>query len=151
MKLFPRKRKKQIELDEIFMDSSNLPSFNQGRLEGRLALPLSERSILGVGVVFVLIVIIFFGQAFKLQVVEGKAFAERSENNRLDTSLLIAPRGVIYDSRDERLAWNLDDPFVGAATRTKGELAGGRRGDVHANDGEITVFEFEDVGAALAR
>ena len=109
MRLFSKKRKTNIELDEIFMDSSNLPSFNKGRLEGRLSLPLSSRSILGVGVVFVFIALVFFGQVFKLEVLQGKAFAERSEKNRLDTSLILASRGIVYDRREERLVWNTED------------------------------------------
>ena len=109
MRFFSKKRKTDIEFDEIFMDSSNLPSFNRGRLEGRLALPLSRASIVGVGVVFALIALVFLGQMFRLQVLEGAAFAERSENNRLDTSLIIARRGVLSDARGERLAWNTED------------------------------------------
>jgi penicillin-binding protein 2 len=109
MRFFSKKPKHHIELDEIFIDASNLPSFNKGRLEGRLSLPLSPRGILGVGAIFLLIALVFFGQAFNLQVVQGKAFAERSENNRLDISLLIAPRGMLYDRTGERLAWNEED------------------------------------------
>lgn len=101
-----------IEFDEIFLDASNLPSFNTGRLEGRLALPLSHASIIGVGVVFVLIALVFLGQAFRLQIVRGEEFRERSENNRLDTSLIIALRGVIYDRRGELLAWNTEDADI---------------------------------------
>lgn len=110
MRFFSKKQKETIELDEIFIDASNLPSFNQGRLEGRISLPLSRRSILGVGIVFVLIALVFFVQVFRLQIMEGRAFRERSEKNRLDTSLIIASRGVIYDRTGERLAWNEEDP-----------------------------------------
>ncbi len=109
MRLFSKKRKVHIEFDEIFIDASNLPSFNQGRLEGRLAAPVSRVSIVAVGVVFTLIAFIFFGQTFRLQVLNGKAFAERSEQNSLDTSLTMASRGVIYDRRGERLVWNKED------------------------------------------
>jgi penicillin-binding protein 2 len=103
------KKKSKIEFDEIFADASNLPSFNVGRLEGRLAPPLANRNVLLVGAIFALIATVFLAQVFKLQVVQGAAFAERSENNRLDTSLLIASRGVIYDRGGERLAWNKED------------------------------------------
>ncbi len=131
MRLFKRKRKQQIDLDEIFIDSSNLPSFDRARLEGRLEMPISHRSIIGVGVVFGLIVVVFFGQAFKLQVVEGDELRKQSENNRLDKAYIIAERGVIYDRNGERLAWNKEDDdltdFAGRAytdRRGLGQLLG---------------------------
>ena len=109
MKFFSKKRHEEIEFDQIFIDASNLPSFNSGRLEGKFEVPLTRTSIYAVGVVFTLIAVVFFGQAFRLQVVEGNEFRDRSENNRLDRSLIIAERGVIYDRRGERLAWNTTD------------------------------------------
>ncbi|MBI4086469.1 hypothetical protein HY416_00600 [Candidatus Kaiserbacteria bacterium] len=112
LNIFRKKRRSTIEFDEIFLDASNLPSFNTGRLEGRLALPLSRASIIGVGIAFILIALVFLGQAFRLQIVHGEEFRERSENNRLDTSLVIAPRGVIYDRRGELLAWNTEDADI---------------------------------------
>jgi len=131
MRFFSRKRMKDIELDEILIDSSNLPSFNRGRLEGRLEVPLGRWSVIGVGVIFSLIALVFFGQAVRLQVVEGAEFRARSENNRLDRSILIAERGVIYDRTGERLAWNKDDEdlagFAGRAysvRRGLGQLLG---------------------------
>jgi len=51
----------------------------------------------------------------------------------------------------ERLARNLDDTLIRTAACAERELAGGECGDVHADDGEIAVFEFEDVGATLER
>jgi penicillin-binding protein 2 len=131
MRFFKKKRKQHIDLDEIFIDSSNLPSFDRARLEGRLEMPLSHRSIIGVGVVFGLIAVVFFGQAFKLQVVEGDELRAQSENNRLDKAYIIAERGVIYDRNGERLAWNKEDDdladFAGRAytdRRGLGQLLG---------------------------
>lgn len=131
MRFFRKKRIAEIELDEMLIDTSNLPAFNRGRLEGRLEVPLSRRGVLGVGVVFSLIALVFFAQAFRLQVVEGNAFRAQSENNRLDQSLIIAERGVIYDRHGERLAWNKEDGdllgFAGRAYTSRrglGQLLG---------------------------
>lgn len=130
MGLFNRK-KQHIELDEIFIDASNLPSFDQGRLEGRIELPLARRNIYGVGVVCALIMLVFLGQVFRLQIAEGTALREQSENNRLDRAIIIAERGVIYDRNGERLAWNKQDAdiddFAGRAytdRRGLGQLLG---------------------------
>src|SRR3989339_1489899 len=106
MRFFRRTKKQDIAFDEILLDSSNLPSCNTGRMEGRIELPLSEKSIYGVGVIFVSIVLIFSIQLFKLQVIQGATLAEKSEHNRLEAGLIVAERGVVYDRRGELVAWN---------------------------------------------
>lgn len=106
---FGRKNKRTVEFDEIFMDSSNLPDFNRGRLEGRLELPISQRGIFLLGGAFLLVALIFFGKLFSLQVIHGAEYRERSDNNRIDQGIIIAERGVIYDRRGEMLAWNGTD------------------------------------------
>jgi penicillin-binding protein 2 len=106
MKLFRKRRGQDISFDEILLDSSNLPSFNMGRMEGRIELPLSEKSIYGVGVIFTLIALVFLAQLFKLQVIQGAVLSEKSEHNKLETGLIVAERGVVYDRRDELVAWN---------------------------------------------
>ncbi len=105
---FRKKKKIAIDLDEIFMDASNLPEFNRGRLEGRLELPLARRGVIAVGLFFTCIALVFLAQLFNLQVVKGEEYAARSVNNHLDTSLIFAERGVIYDRNGERLAWNAE-------------------------------------------
>lgn len=110
MALFFRRKKpaKEIELDEILADASNMPAFNTGRLEGRLESPLSRRSIYGVGAIFFFIACVFLYQLFMLQVVKGEEYAKRSETNRLDTTIIFAERGAIFDRTGELLAWNVE-------------------------------------------
>lgn len=91
------------------MDASNLPAFNQGRMEGRRELPITKRNVSLVGVIFVLIALGFFGKLFTLQVIEGAEFRAQSENNRIDEGLIVAERGVIYDRNGEMIAWNEQD------------------------------------------
>jgi len=104
--LFRKKKKTDISFDEILLDSSNLPSFNIGRMEGRIELPLSRASIVSVGIIFVLIVCAFSVQLFLLQVVHGESYAQKSEQNRSDFIPIIAERGIVYDRNGELLAWN---------------------------------------------
>ena len=106
---FRRKSKPLVEFDEIFMDSSNLPAFNQDRLEGRIELPIKKRGVLMVGGIFLAISLVFFGQLVNLQIVKGAEYRERSDSNSLHESLIIAERGVIYDRNGEMLAWNGTD------------------------------------------
>lgn len=106
MGFFRKRKKEEISFDEILLDSSNLPSFNTGRMEGRIELPLREINIYIVGAVFGLIAITFFGQLFKLQIIQGAVLAEKSEKNRLETGLIVAERGIVYDRNGELVAWN---------------------------------------------
>ncbi len=108
MRFWKKKKTIHIDFDEILLDSSNLPEFNRGRLEGRLETPLSYKAVFAVGGIFSLIALLFLGQLFRLQVVQGKEYAERSVNNHLETTHIFAERGVIYDRNGERLAWNAE-------------------------------------------
>lgn len=105
MKLF-RTKKPSFEFDEILLDSSNLPSFDTRRAEGRLETPISNRSIFIIGLLFSLITLAFAGRAFSLQVLAGADYREQSEQNKLSEAIIIAERGVIYDRNGELLAWN---------------------------------------------
>ncbi len=106
---FRKKKVTPVEFDEIFMDASNLPSFNRGRMEGRLELPLARRNIFIVGLIFLFVASLFYYQLFKLQVVAGADYREQSDKNRIDEGVIIAERGVIYDRQGEMLAWNETD------------------------------------------
>ncbi len=106
MALFRKRKQTEISFDEILLDSSNLPSFNTGRMEGHMELPLHEKNVYVVGGIFVCIALVFFGQLFKLQIIEGATLAEKGENNRLETGLIVAERGIIYDRNNELVAWN---------------------------------------------
>ncbi len=101
-----RKKKKQVDVDEIFLDAANVSAFNQGRMEGRLELPLTTRNVYVVAVIFALIALWFFHKIFLMQVVEGASYRAQSERNHIDQDVLIAERGVVYDRNGELLAWN---------------------------------------------
>lgn len=104
-----RRKKKKFEFEEIFMDSSNLPLFNQGRMEGKMELPITRYNVGVVAVVFLLIAIWFLSKLFVLQISQGAEFRHVSENNSLDKTVIIAERGVVYDRNGELLAWNEPD------------------------------------------
>lgn len=106
MRFFRKKQKAEISFEEILLDASNLPSFNVGRMEGRIELPLSRKSIVGVGVIFVCIALVFLVQLSKLQIIEGASLAEKSKNNRTEKALIVAERGIVYDRNHELIAWN---------------------------------------------
>jgi penicillin-binding protein 2 len=100
------KKKYEIYPDEIFMDSQNLPEFDETQFEGRLERPLSKNIFTSLRLIFLLVAVIFVSRSFNLSVVNGRAYAERSKNNSLHHEVIIAPRGIIYDRNGEKLAWN---------------------------------------------
>lgn len=106
MRLFRKQKQKIVELDEVLLDATNIPSFNLARLEGKRELPISMRSIYGVGVVFLVVSTLYLGKIFELQVLQGAEYRAIAENNSVDQAVVIAERGVVYDRRGELVAWN---------------------------------------------
>lgn len=108
--MFFRRRKKyrpqELSPDEIFMDSANIPGFEQGRMEGRLELPLSRRSVSVFFIAFAGMAIIFAVQLFRLQVIEAEKFNSRANSNRLEIQSILPERGLIFDRFGKKLAWN---------------------------------------------
>ncbi len=100
------KRHLELAPDEIFLDSSNLPEFDQSRLEGRLERPISERTLTGVMLVFVLGFFALVAQAAHLEVFKGETYAAQSERNRLRPSILFAERGAVLDRTGAPLVEN---------------------------------------------
>lgn len=106
MKWFKKKRAKIVELDEVFLDASNLGGFDRGRLEGKRELPISNFSLYQIGVVFTIVVLFFLGRIYSLQIVEGADYLAIAEANTLSKSTIIAERGVVYDRTGEMVVWN---------------------------------------------
>lgn len=98
--------KRNIDPDEIFLDSKNLPNFNEQQFEGRLEKPIPKQSVFALGLFFIFIIFIFVGKLTILQIVKGEAYFTKSENNTLMKEPIIAPRGLIYDRNDILLSWN---------------------------------------------
>ncbi len=97
---------KDIEPDEIFMDSENLPQFDTHQFEGRLEKPIKRNVYKIFGFIITLVCFFILSKTYYLQIAKGADYRERSENNKLKQSILFAPRGIIYDRMGEKLAWN---------------------------------------------
>jgi len=102
-------RSKNLDPDEIFIDSENLPNFNVDQFEGRIEKPIKRSTFWVFGIFCFLLLTGFFIKSWVLQVSEGSNFAIKSDNNRLRYTLLFTKRGVIYDRNDDKLAWNVYD------------------------------------------
>ena len=99
-------KNREIEPDEIFIDSTNFPEFNTDQFEGRIERPISRFSLSVVVIVFFIIIVVFGWKIWDLQIDQGKNFASISERNRLDNSIIFADRGVVYDRNNTELIWN---------------------------------------------
>jgi len=120
---------REIEPDEIFLDSHNLPKFDQYQFEGRIEKPIAKKMQFLMVVAVFFIFILYSGRIGYLQLYKGEAFASLSENNRLQHSIIFAERGVLYDRNGIELAWNEvgNKTGVDAGTEEKGEEFAFRR------------------------
>ena len=101
------KRKYQdINPEDIFLDSTNLPGFEEHALEGRIERPMSNTTFMGVRVVLGMIILIMVGKLWALGIKDGPVYAEISDNNRLEQTLVFANRGMITDRNGIELAGN---------------------------------------------
>jgi penicillin-binding protein 2 len=96
----------EIEPDQIFLDSSNLPQFDTHQFEGRLEQPISRGTFLWLSISFLIVGLLFSGRLFALQIASGEAYATRSQDNHLQHTAIFANRGIIYDRSGVPLAWN---------------------------------------------
>ncbi|MDB5204121.1 MAG: penicillin-binding protein 2, penicillin-binding protein 2 [Candidatus Taylorbacteria bacterium] len=98
--------KKSVNPDEIFLDSSNLPSFNRDQFEGRIETPISKFSLGSLKYIFILIAIFFIYRALNLQIINSDFYVARATNNNLQKEVIFAHRGIVADRNDKNIAWN---------------------------------------------
>ncbi len=98
--------RRDLEPDEIFLDSHNLPEFNTQQFEGRLERPIKKQTYFFTALTLLVVASVFMGRVFMLQAINGEALAARSENNSLRHTPIFPERGIIYDRTGKELAWN---------------------------------------------
>jgi penicillin-binding protein 2 len=96
----------EITPDEVFMDSTNVSGFDTNQFEGRIEKPITIKTFVSIGIIFILIAMTFTVRVWSLQIVRGEEFADISERNSLRESIIFADRGNIYDVHNVPLAWN---------------------------------------------
>ena len=97
----------EIEPDEIFLDSSNLPEFDQDQFEGRMEKPIQSRSVIYIAAFLIIVGLSFVSRLWYLQVAHGSDNSQKAENNRLRQTPVFAERGLVYDRSHTLLAWNV--------------------------------------------
>ena len=102
-----KKRKYQdINPEDIFLDSTNLPGFEEHRFEGRIERPMGRETFLILKIVLGVVVLALISRLWVLEINLGSTYVQISENNRLERTLIFANRGVIYDRGMRELATN---------------------------------------------
>lgn len=96
-----------INPEDIFLDSANLPGFEEHALEGRIERPMGNGTFVWLKVVLGLIMLLLVGKLWFLAIKDGPVYAEISENNRLEETLIFANRGAILDRHGLELAGNV--------------------------------------------
>lgn len=97
---------RSVNPDEIFLDSSNLPSFNRDQFEGRIETPISKFSLNFLKYIFLVVVLLFVYRAVSLQVLDSDYYLNKSINNNLKKDIIFSHRGIITDRNDINIAWN---------------------------------------------
>jgi penicillin-binding protein 2 len=108
------RKNREIDPDEIFLDSHNLPQFNNQQFEGRMEKPITRLSLISVTLFFILVLLTFGSKIWTLQISNGEKYNNISERNRLRHTPIFSARGVIYDKNNVELAWNApsNDPDI---------------------------------------
>ena len=72
------KNNREIDPDEIFIDSRNLPQFDTDQFEGRLEKPISKVSLISILVIFFLIIGTYSIKVWSLQIKYGEQYVIKS-------------------------------------------------------------------------
>lgn len=131
-KQFLRKFKKRfdrkyqdINPEDIFLDSTNLPGFEEHRFEGRIEKPVGQETFLITKIVLTLVILALVSKLWVLGIKQGPTYAQVSEDNRLEQTIIFANRGVIYDREMRELATNaVKDETSGFARRLYAPIKG---------------------------
>lgn len=105
---YERRERGSVDPDEIFLDSSNIPSFDRDQFEGRIETPITKRYLIALAYLFALVACIYTGRAFLLQILSGEFYFNRAATNNLRREVIFAHRGIIVDRTDKPLVWNED-------------------------------------------
>lgn len=105
-KIKPKRNYQDINPEDVFLDATNLPGFENARFEGRIEKPMSHGTFLFIKGILLVLGLVLVSKLFILTVKQGPLYAQISENNSLEQTLVFANRGVIYDRNRVELATN---------------------------------------------
>ena len=98
--LYLKKNKSEIEPEEILLDK---------KLITKLEIPLKNNGFFIIFIISILILSLFLGRSFWLQIKNGSNYALRSNKNSVRFYHSRPPRGIIYDINNKVLVSNIPD------------------------------------------
>lgn len=101
-----KRKYRDINPEDIFLDSTNLPGFDEHSLEGRIEKPMSHTTFFALKIFLAILVIGLGTKLWILGVKDGEVYAQISDQNRLEQTLIFANRGIILDRNGVELATN---------------------------------------------
>ena len=104
--MFRKDKIQDIDPEDIFLDSSNLSSFDKDQFQGKVTHKISKTALFSLASLFFLTAIIILIKIADLQIIHGKEYAQKSINNTLNSKIIFTKRGVIYDRFGKELVWN---------------------------------------------
>ncbi|MFY9462078.1 MAG: penicillin-binding protein 2 [Candidatus Sungiibacteriota bacterium] len=99
-------RSRELEPEEIFADSMNLPGHDRLRAEGRLPQAIARRTFSALALLMVIGLAVTASRLFQLQFIRGEEYLAASNKNISYTLFAAPPRGLIYDRKMSVLASN---------------------------------------------
>ncbi|MFH1820495.1 MAG: penicillin-binding protein 2 [Candidatus Nealsonbacteria bacterium] len=140
-----RKFNREIEPQEVMLDRLAQEKEREFELsEKKIEVPLSQKILRGTWFGFLVLILVLFGKTAQLQIFEGAALTELSENNRYVIQLIRAQRGVIYDKDLKQLVFNqpIFDLVVDKTELSEDES---KRKEVLQAVAQITNQEYDEV------
>ncbi|MFA6463663.1 MAG: penicillin-binding transpeptidase domain-containing protein [Candidatus Paceibacterota bacterium] len=117
-RLFKKKKRLfNLDPDEVFLDSSNIPNYDVNQFEGRIEKPLGRKAFFILGVFFSVIFFAVIVRSANLDILNFNYYNQRSANNRLKKEAVFAYRGIITDRDGVNLAWNEPSPDSSTSER----------------------------------
>ncbi len=133
---------REIDPDEIFIDSETSSKFDTDQFEGRLEKAISKPTLLAVGIVFTLILVVFLGRLAILQIKDGAKYSSLSANNSLKSTPIFGARGVIYDTNGVELAWNAPALIASSSASTTDPTASTTVENYGDGDEDVPTREY---------
>lgn len=101
-----KRRTAELDPEDIFLDSRNLPAFDRSHLEGRIERPLPPATYRGTLFAALFLGALLFGQTFYLTIMRHSELSAWASDNQLVERPIIAQRGRILDRNGIALAEN---------------------------------------------
>jgi penicillin-binding protein 2 len=103
-----KKKIKEIDPEDIFLESTNLSNFDQDNFEGRFEKLIEKKLFYLIGISLVLVFSFFAYKASLIQVKDYEKWSNLADKNYLKKTPIFPSRGVIKDRNGEPLVWNED-------------------------------------------